>query len=74
VAAARVGSRSPRGLAAALIDRLIHHAHMVTLKGKSYLLERGTGAAPAVQPPGLRMNRDTSLTWRTIRTLLPQRG
>jgi IstB-like ATP binding protein len=35
-------------VAAALIDRLIHHAHMVTLKGKSYRLrERGTGAAPA---------------------------
>jgi IstB-like ATP binding protein len=42
-------------VAAALIDRLIHHAHMVTLKGKSYRLrERGTGAAPAVQAPGLR--------------------
>ena len=42
-------------VAAALIDRLVHHAHMVTLKGKSYRLrERGTGAAPAVQPPGLR--------------------
>ena len=42
-------------VAAALIDRLIHHAHMVTLKGKSYRLrERGTGAAPAVQTPGLR--------------------
>ncbi len=25
-------------VAAALIDRLIHHAHMVTLKGKSYRL------------------------------------
>jgi DNA replication protein DnaC len=42
-------------VAAALIDRLVHHAHMVTLKGKSYRLrERGTGAAPAVQAPGLR--------------------
>jgi DNA replication protein DnaC len=43
-------------VAAALIDRLIHHVHMVTLKGKSYRLrERGaTGGAPAVQAPGLR--------------------
>jgi len=42
-------------VAAALIDRLIHHAHMVTLKGKSYRLrERGAGTAPAVQAPGLR--------------------
>ncbi len=40
-------------VAAALIDRLVHHAHMVTLKGKSYRLkERGSGPAPAVQPPG----------------------
>jgi DNA replication protein DnaC len=42
-------------VAAALIDRLIQHAHMVTLKGKSYRLrERGAGATPAVQAPGLR--------------------
>lgn len=35
-------------VAAALIDRLIHHATMVTLKGKSYRLrERGTGITPA---------------------------
>ena len=34
-------------VAAALIDRLVHHAHIVTLKGKSYpLRERGTGTAP----------------------------
>ena len=34
-------------VAAALIDRLIHHAHIITLKGKSYRLrERGTGTAP----------------------------
>ena len=38
-----------------LIDRLIHHAEILTLKGDSYRLkERGTGAAPAVQAPGLR--------------------
>ena len=42
-------------VAAALIDRLVHHAHIITLKGKSYRLrERGTGPAPAIQPPGLR--------------------
>jgi DNA replication protein DnaC len=34
-------------VAAALIDRLVHHAHMITLKGKSYRLrERGTSSAP----------------------------
>jgi DNA replication protein DnaC len=37
-------------VAAALIDRLVHHATMVTLKGKSYRLrERGTGVVPAAQ-------------------------
>jgi DNA replication protein DnaC len=42
-------------VAAALIDRLIHHAHIVTLKGKSYRLrERGTGTAPAIHAPPLR--------------------
>jgi DNA replication protein DnaC len=42
-------------LAAALIDRLVHHATMITLKGKSYRLrERGTGIAPATQAPSLR--------------------
>jgi DNA replication protein DnaC len=38
-------------VAAALIDRLVHHATMVTLKGKSYRLrERGTDTAPKVKP------------------------
>ena len=44
-------------VAAALIDRLVHHAHILTLKGKSYrLTQRGTAAAPAtqIQPAGLR--------------------
>jgi DNA replication protein DnaC len=39
-------------VAAALIDRLVHHATMVTLKGKSYRLrERGTDVAPARAKP-----------------------
>ena len=38
-------------VAAALIDRLVHHATMITLKGKSYRLrERGTARAPAARP------------------------
>jgi len=41
-------------VAAALIDRLVHHATMITLKGKSYRLrERGLGVAPAAQAPSL---------------------
>jgi DNA replication protein DnaC len=42
-------------VAAALIDGLIHHAHIITLQGKSYRLrQRDTGPTPAVQPPPLR--------------------
>ncbi len=39
-------------VAAALIDRLVHHATMITLKGKSYRLrERGPDVAPAAPAP-----------------------
>jgi DNA replication protein DnaC len=42
-------------VAAALIDRLVHHATMITLKGKSYRLrERGLDVIPAAQAPSLR--------------------
>ena len=42
-------------VAAALIDRLVHHATMIALKGKSYRLrERGLDVAPAAQAPSLR--------------------
>ncbi len=42
-------------VAAALIDRLVHHAQIVTLKGKSYRLkDRSEAAKPADQAPGLR--------------------
>ncbi len=37
-------------VAAALIDRLVHHAHIATLRGKSYRLrERGTAPRPRVR-------------------------
>ncbi len=42
-------------VAAALIDRLVHHATMIALKGKSYRLrKRGLDVAPATQAPSLR--------------------
>ena len=44
-------------VAAALIDRLVHHADILTLKGKSYRLrDRGSAprAAAEIQPAGLR--------------------
>jgi DNA replication protein DnaC len=40
---------------AATIDRLVHHATMIMLKGKSYRLrERGLDVVPASQAPPLR--------------------
>jgi DNA replication protein DnaC len=48
-------------VAAALIDRLVHHATMVALKGKSYRLrERGTDTAPNVKPS--RQARSTEIS------------
>jgi hypothetical protein len=42
-------------VAAAFIDRLVHHATVIALKGKSYRLrERGLEVAPAAQAPSLR--------------------
>jgi len=42
-------------VAAALIDRLVHHAQIVTLKGKSYRLkDRASDVKPADQAAGLR--------------------
>jgi DNA replication protein DnaC len=44
-------------VAAALIDRLVHHATMIALKGKSYRLrQRGTGVMPraSLSPPDAR--------------------
>jgi DNA replication protein DnaC len=43
-------------VAAALIDRLVHHATMVVLKGKSYRLKQraSNGSPPAAQAPSLR--------------------
>lgn len=42
-------------VAAALIDRLVHHAQIITLKGKSYRLKnRGSSVKPADQATGLR--------------------
>jgi hypothetical protein len=42
-------STPPGSRPAALIDRLIHHAHMVTLKGKSYRLRQRTSGHPRPQ-------------------------
>jgi DNA replication protein DnaC len=43
-----MGGALARAFSAALIDRLVHHASMVTLKGKSYRLRSRTD--PALPP------------------------
>jgi len=49
-------------VAAALIDRLVHHATMITLKGKSYRLrERGTGIAPPLRLVATRLRLNGGL-------------
>ena len=49
-------------VAAALIDRLVHHAHMITLKGKSYRLrERGTRDSPTAAPSHKQNAHDPQL-------------
>jgi hypothetical protein len=60
-------------VAAALIDRLIHHAHMVTPQGQELPPPRAGHRTRARDsrsgPPALRLNRDTNPKWRTIRFL-----
>jgi DNA replication protein DnaC len=58
-AASRPGARSSATtwVAAALIDRLVHHADIITLKGKSYRLKERANTRPRatqIQPTGLR--------------------
>jgi hypothetical protein len=54
-------------VAAALIDRLVHHATMITLKGKSYRLrERGLDVTPAAQAPSLRDSASAAATSSTL--------
>ena len=49
-------------VAAALIDRLVHHATDLTLKGKSYRLrERGLDVTPAAQTPASPQRRRARL-------------
>ena len=38
-------------MAAALIDRLVHHCHLVTIRGNSYRMRQHTDLAQLIQPP-----------------------
>jgi hypothetical protein len=52
-------------VAAALIDRLVHHATMITLKGKSYRLrERGLEVTPTSDAAGALFDARIWCTFR----------
>jgi len=47
--------------ATAILDRFLHHAEIVTIRGKSYRLsERQSGSKPAKAPPGNGKNKKNS--------------
>lgn len=46
-------------MAAALIDRLLHHCHIVNIRGNSYRLRHHAGFARAADPEGLRGSAPT---------------
>ena len=39
-------------MAAAFIDRLMHHCHVVNIRGNSYRLREHTDLLRAISPPG----------------------
>jgi len=46
-------------LTAALIDRLVHHAHILAFEGESYRLQKALSAT-VVSNPGVQGNKDTT--------------
>jgi IstB-like ATP binding protein len=46
-------------MAAALIDRLVHHCHLVTIRGNSYRLRQHTELWQALHGSGVRRSRRT---------------
>ena len=67
-------------VAAALIDRLVHHAHIITLKGKSYRLTRAghrgarRGGDPARRPTADDLNPRRDRPTRLAHYSLPESG
>src|SRR5690606_35393043 len=45
-------------MAAALIDRLLHHCHIVSIRGNSYRMRHHSELYQALQPPGREMGDD----------------
>jgi hypothetical protein len=54
-------------VAAALIDRLVHHATMITLKGKSYRLREPGVLRGSTEPSALRGVNETGSTPPSLR-------
>ncbi|HEY0020845.1 MAG TPA: IS21-like element helper ATPase IstB [Longimicrobium sp.] len=52
-------------MAAALIDRLLHHCHIVNVRGNSYRMRHHAGFARSAEPEGPRGLRPDSLGVRT---------
>jgi hypothetical protein len=53
-------------VAAALIDRLVHHATMIMLKGKSYRLrERAAAGSRTPRPRASQQNSHDARCWRS---------
>ena len=65
-------------MAAAMIDRLVHHCHIVTIRGNSYRIRQQTDLWHALQTdcPGRtrKILADTRLRYRTIRTFVGAAG
>ena len=49
-------------MAAALIDRLLHHCHIVNIRGNSYRMRQHTELWQALQPPGSDENESPKRT------------
>ena len=47
-------------MAAALIDRLLHHCHLVNIRGNSYRMRHHAELRPALEPPGSASPRPTA--------------
>ena len=48
------GAREAYGLAAALLDRLLHRCHIVNIRGNSYRMRRHAELSKAIHPTAAR--------------------
>jgi DNA replication protein DnaC len=60
-------------LTAALIDRLVHHAHILTFSGESYRLRKALSAGSSTYPKQ-DLNRSNASLTPTLKKSVPQGG